>query len=154
MVEGRFVVGGNGLKDTAFIRSMVFTEEQGVDPSIEQDPYDQFAHHLIVSEGDEAIGTGRIIYKDDEFLIGRIAVLPSERGKGYGDLIVRMLCARAFEIGAQTVVVHAQVQVEAFYNKIGFKRISDVYQEAGIDHVTMVVDSEAFSKPCGGCSGC
>lgn len=154
MIEGKFFYGNEGLKTGAYIRSMVFTEEQGVHPSIEQDIYDQFAQHLVVSDGIDLVGTGRLIYKDEKFLIGRIAVLPSARGNGYGDLIVRMLCTRAFDIGAKEVVVHSQIQVEDFYSKIGFKTISDVYQEAGIDHVTMVIEPSSFLHPCDSCSSC
>ena len=152
MIEGSFIIGSQGLIETGYIRSMVFTDEQGVDPAIERDAYDDFAHHLIVKDGDETVGTGRLIYKDGEYLIGRIAVLPALRGQKYGDLIVRMLCTRAFAIKASTVTVHAQTQVEAFYTKIGFKRVSEIYQEAGIDHVTMTIDEASFMKPCN-CQG-
>lgn len=152
MIEGNFVVGTKGLEHTGYIRSSVFTDEQGVAPSIERDVYDDFAHHLIIKDDEETVGTGRMIYKDNQYLIGRIAVLPAFRGLKYGDLIVRMLCTRAFTLKAPKVVVHAQVQVESFYSKIGFKRISDVYEEAGIEHVTMTIDEATFIKPCS-CQG-
>ena len=153
MIEGKFVLGTKGLEETAFIRSIVFTEEQGVPPNIEQDVYDAFAHHLIVKDGEETVGTGRLIYKDNQYLIGRIAVLPGFRGNRLGDLIVRMLCARAFDLKADEVIVHSQVQVADFYRKIGFKGISDVYKEANIDHITMVIDEKTLTNPCG-CNGC
>lgn len=154
MIEGHFVIGIKALEECGMIRSLVFTEEQGVDPSIERDYYDHFAHHLIVKDGDQVIGTGRLILKDDQFIIGRIAVLPEERGQRIGDLIVRMLCARAFDMGAETITVHSQVQVMNFYKRIGFKTVSDVYQEANIDHVTMEAREKDLSHPCGSCNGC
>lgn len=152
MIEGNFVIGTKGLEDTGYIRSLVFTGEQGVEASIERDAYDDFAHHLIIKDGNDIVGTGRLIYKDEQYLIGRIAVLKAFRGLKYGDLIVRMLCTRAFALKAPQVVVHAQVQVEAFYSRIGFKRTSDVYLEAGIEHVTMTIDEATFTKPCS-CNG-
>lgn len=148
MIDGEFIVGSKGLEVTGYIRSRVFTGEQSVEPTIEQDAYDHFAHHLMVKDGHEEVGVGRLIYKDGQYLIGRIAVVKEARGNHYGDLIVRMLCTRAFSIGAQVVTVHAQTQVEEFYSKIGFKTISDVYQEANIDHVTMEVTEKAFTHPC------
>ena len=154
MIDGEFIVGTKGLDATGYIRNIVFTGEQGVEPSIEQDAYDHFAHHLIVKDGKEAVGVGRLIFKDELYLIGRIAVMKEARGQHYGDLIVRMLCSRAFSIGAEVVTVHAQTQVEDFYKKIGFTTISDVYQEANIDHVTMEVTEKKFTHPCSGCDQC
>ncbi len=148
MIDGEFIVGSKGLDATGYIRSIVFTGEQGVEPTIEQDAYDHFAHHLIVKDGNEKVGVGRLIYKDGQYLIGRIAVVKEARGKNYGDLIVRMLCTRAFSVGAEVVIVHAQIQVEDFYSKIGFTVISDVYKEANIDHVTMEVTEQKFTHPC------
>lgn len=154
MIDGEFIVGSKGLDATAYIRSVVFTDEQGVEPTIEQDVYDHFAHHLVVKEEDKKVGVGRLIYKDGQYLIGRIAVMKEARGQHFGDLIVRMLCSRAFSIGAKLVTVHAQTQVEEFYKKIGFTTISEIYQEAEIDHVTMELTEEAFSHPCSGCKQC
>lgn len=154
MIDGEFIVGTKGLDLTGYIRTSVFTGEQGVDPAIEQDAYDHFAHHLIVKDGGEKVGVGRLIYKDGQYLIGRIAVIKEARGKHYGDLIVRMLCTRAFSIGAKVVTVHAQTQVEDFYKKIGFIRVSEVYQEASIDHVTMEITEKTFTHPCSCGDGC
>lgn len=154
MIQGEFMMGTAGKEASAYVRHRVFVEEQGVDPAIEQDAYDHFAHHLIVKDGGEMVGTGRLIYNDGAYLIGRIAVLKSERGNRIGDLIVRMLCDRAFHIGAEVVTLHAQTHVEAFYAKIGFVTVSEVYQEAGIDHVTMTINEKQLAHDCGGCDGC
>lgn len=154
MIEGHFTIGTKGLEETGFLRSMVFTEGQGVDPSIERDMYDHFAHHLVVKDGHEVVATGRLIYKNDEFLIGRIAVDEQMRGQKLGDLVVRMLCERAFNLGAKEVVVHSQTQVKDFYGKVGFLTVGGVYQEADIDHVTMILKKEAFGHPCESCGGC
>ena len=156
MVEGKFILGKEGLATAAYIRSTVFSEELGVAPEVEQDVYDQFAHHLVISDGVDLVGTGRLIIKDGEFLIGRIAVLPSARGNRYGDLIVRMLLARAFDIGAEEVVVHSQPQVESFYKTIGFEPKGETFTEIGLPHKAMTITEKKFRTPCqcgeGGCS--
>lgn len=154
MIEGRFEMGAKGLKETAYMRSMVFTEELGMAAEVEQDAYDNFAYHLIVEDGGDKVGTGRLIYKDGEYLIGRIAVPEAGRGNGYGDLIVRMLCDKAFSLGADEVVIHSQPHVVDFYKRIGFVEKGEFYKEAGLDHITMKVTQKSFSHPCSGCGGC
>lgn len=148
MIEAVFEIGPKAFDKIRPIRYKVFTVGQGVAENIEQDSYDYFAHHVIVSEGGKAIATGRLIFKDGEFLIGRIAVLELERGKNYGDLVVRMLVDRAFTYGALEVVVHAQLQVAEFYKKIGFHKYGIIYKEASIEHISMSVKQEDLISPC------
>lgn len=154
MVKGKFVVGIEGLDETANLRYEVFTGDLKMPASIEKDNYDHFAHHLIVEDGGQIAATGRLILKDDEYLIGRIAVDKAFRGKQLGDLVVRMLVDRAFSIGAEEVVVHSMTPVIGFYEKIGFKAVSEPFTEATLEHVKMVIDKEAMSHPCQGCGGC
>lgn len=151
MIQGKFIVGLEGLKETGFIRYQVFTEDQGVPPEEEQDFYDHFAHHLLVLEGDEPVGTGRLIIKDGAFLIGRIAVLPSFRGKGYGEFVVRVLVDRAFLIGAKSVEVHSQLHAVKFYEKLGFEAYGAPYIESGIEHVSMKIQPGQMTSDCGHC---
>lgn len=151
MIDGRFIVGIEGLKETGFIRFQVFTEDQGVDPKVEQDIYDHFAHHLIIKDNGNPVGTGRLILKDKQCLIGRIAVLPNERGKQYGDLIVRMLIDRVFSMGCHEVHVHSQIHAIGFYEKIGFVKKGESYMESGIEHISMVLTPESLNQGCQGC---
>lgn len=154
MIRGEFMMGTAGRDATAYLRTRVFTGELNFDPGVEQDVYDHFGHHLIVKDGQEMIGSGRLIYKDHDYLIGRIAVEPEARGQKIGDLIVRMLCDRAFNIGAETVTVHALVDVVPFYEKIGFKKTSDVFQEGNLDHVSLTINEKQLAHDCGSCGAC
>jgi len=148
MIEAKYIYGHEALKLCGGIRYEVFTEEQGVDIRHERDLYDYFAHHVVVMEGDQPVATGRLIFTNGIFLLGRIAVLKQHRGKNYGDLVVRMLIDRAFSIGANEVEVHAQLSVQGFYEGIGFMPIGEPFYEAGIEHITMVVDQESLQKRC------
>lgn len=155
MISGEFVVGIEGLEQTGVLRNEVFTGELGMPISFEKDVYDHFAHHLVVSDGSNMVATGRLIIKDGEFLIGRIAVEKEARGNQYGDLVVRMLVDRAFHLlGAKSVVVHSMMPVRDFYSGIGFKVVGEPYTEATIEHITMVVRPEDLNSGCGGCKGC
>ncbi|MCF8020215.1 MAG: GNAT family N-acetyltransferase [Vallitaleaceae bacterium] len=148
MIEARYVFGKEALELCGSIRYEVFTEEQGVDVQHERDLYDHFGHHVVVMEGDIAVATGRLIYANEIFLLGRIAVLKNHRGKNYGDLVVRMLIDRAFNIGAEEVEVHAQLPVQGFYESIGFIPIGETFYEAGIEHIRMIIDQNSLHKSC------
>ncbi|PKM57618.1 MAG: GNAT family N-acetyltransferase [Firmicutes bacterium HGW-Firmicutes-3] len=148
MIEARYIYGNEALQLCGGIRYEVFTKEQGVDIQHERDFYDYFAHHVVVMEGDLPVATGRLIFTNEVFLLGRIAVLKNYRRKNYGDLVVRMLIDRAFSIGATEVEVHAQLSVQGFYEGIGFISIGEPFFEAGIEHITMVVDQNSLQKSC------
>ena len=74
------------------VRRAVFIDEQGVSEALELDADDhQYTHALAVSDGGDAIATGRLAGAQ----IGRMAVLESWRGRGVGAAILRCLIAAA-----------------------------------------------------------
>jgi len=148
MIVAEIRHGSLGLKEQYAIRTAVFTYEQGISEEIDHDLFDKISDHVILYEDNLAVGTGRIIFKDSTWLIGRIAVLKSHRGKHYGDLIVRKLVDCGLKKGYNQIVVHSQVQVLEFYRKIGFVEFGDIYLEAGIEHKSMYINEENFYKQC------
>lgn len=152
MIKGEFLVGIDGLKETGMIRDKVFIEEQKVDPIIEHDLYDYFAHHLIIKDNDIPVATGRLIIQDNNLLIGRIAVIKEKRGNRLGDLVVRMLVDRGFKYGEDTIFVHAQTNSQVFYEKVGFKVFGETYIEAEIEHISMILSKKDFTDS--GCKNC
>lgn len=142
MIQTKWFQGRDGIKESAPIRLKVFVEEQGVPEEIEMDENDEFADHVVIYENSHPVATGRVIHLNGQFLIGRVAVLKDYRGKGYGDLGVRMLVRKAFDQGASEVHLHAQVKVQRFYEKIGFMPYGRTYQEAGIEHINMIMKED------------
>jgi predicted GNAT family N-acyltransferase len=45
-------------------------------------------------------------------------------------------------MGGERQIVHAQVRARGFYEKMGFIAEGDVYQDAGIPHITMVHEGD------------
>jgi len=144
MISTELILGINeaNLTEIRAIRNTVFCEEQQIDPAIEQDAYDSSAIHILASFAGKPAATGRLLITADEFIIGRVAVLPEFRGKRLGDLVVRLLIRTAFDMGAEQQVVHAQLPVRGFYEKLGFIARGDIYEEAGIPHITMVHEGD------------
>ncbi|WP_422821871.1 GNAT family N-acetyltransferase [Thermoclostridium stercorarium] len=119
------------------IRVEVFVKEQNVPEEIELDEFDKTAVHVVAYRDDEPVGCGRVFMEGDYARIGRVAVLKKERKKGTGRLICEELIRIGKEKGAKKFVLDAQVQAIGFYQKLGFAVKSDVFIEAGIEHVRM-----------------
>lgn len=117
------------------LRTKVFVLEQGVDKNIEWDGRDHLCQHVIAySTASEPVGTGRILPSGH---IGRIAVLPSWRGKGVGSAILESLISIARNTDADKVYLNSQVRAINFYRRYDFIAEGPVFMEAGIPHQRM-----------------
>jgi predicted GNAT family N-acyltransferase len=138
MVTTAWFFGGHGLSDAHAIRRRVFIEEQNIAEDVEMDGTDASCIHLVVYDEAEApVATGRIHIYDGEFSIGRVAVLPGHRGKRYGLFVMQVLIHACYTMGGERQVVRAQVPVRGFYEKLGFTAFGEVFEEAGIPHISM-----------------
>lgn len=116
------------------IRQEVFIKEQNVPENIEIDGLDSKAKHVLVFDGEKVIGTGRVL---PDGHIGRIAVKKQYRGKGIGNIIMKVLINTAEDLQLSEVWLSSQYYAKDFYKKLGFTETSNIYQEAGIDHIKM-----------------
>jgi Predicted acyltransferase len=148
LVEGKFLSYNDDLTDAFEIRKQVFQLEQGVKEEEEFDDLDKEAVHVVIYIQQKAVATGRLLFDGDTFRIGRVAVLQEERGKQYGDFVVRMLMDRAFNSGAKEIFISAQIQTKGFYEKIGFQQDGEEFIEAGIRHIPMKIEQNHVCKGC------
>lgn len=121
------------------LRMDVFVKEQGVPAEMEMDAFDPICRHVVVSNClDHAVGTGRLITEGPGVArIGRMAVARELRGSRVGRQVLDALIAAARARGDKEAVLHAQVHAQNFYGRAGFVPEGEVYDEAGIDHITM-----------------
>jgi predicted GNAT family N-acyltransferase/predicted GNAT family acetyltransferase len=120
------------------LRHEVVVLGQGVPVELEQDPRDDTAEHAVALRGGELVGTGRLLLGEDGTgTVGRMAVAAGARRTGIGAALLRRLEDRAVELGLREFELHAQVHAQDFYARAGYRRTSEIYLEAGIEHVTM-----------------
>lgn len=124
--------------DLRRIREAVFINEQQVPPELEWDSDDAEAVHFLAYEGDFPIGTARLL---PDGHIGRVSVLKDWRGLKVGDALMNAAVSEAEKRGLKQQMLSAQVHASAFYERLGFKIVSEEFLEAGIPHVDMVRDS-------------
>jgi predicted GNAT family N-acyltransferase len=116
------------------IRREVFIREQGIPESEEWDGEDADCIHVLATLNREPVGTGRL---NRAGKIGRIAVMSGTRGRGIGTRILRCLILEARRHGIREPFLHAQVQAVPFYERLGFSREGEEFDEAGIPHLRM-----------------
>lgn len=116
------------------IRRAVFIQEQQIPAKDEWDAEDRGSVHVLARLNRDPVGTGRL---NTAGKIGRIAVIARLRGQGIGTQILMRLLEEARRQGIREPYLHAQVQAVSFYEKLGFSREGDVFDEAGIPHVRM-----------------
>ena len=140
-VTVRLADSASTVEDGFTVRRDVFIREQGVDEAEEMDGRDDEATHFVAYDDGDPVGTARV--RTPEPGVGkveRVAVLADYRQSGVGRSIMDRVEEWARGRGLETLKLHAQTRVEAFYEKLGYETTSDVFQEAGIDHVAMVKD--------------
>jgi predicted GNAT family N-acyltransferase len=120
------------------LRHEVFVVEQHVPIELEIDEFDQEAMHFFALQGDQIVGTLRILAEDDHVKIGRVAVKKDHRKLGIGRKIMETAMNYIQNSGYTTIVLGAQLEVVPFYQKLGFVEEGEIFDDAGIDHIMMV----------------
>tara|TARA_Y100001970_G_scaffold240705_1_gene303661 strand:- start:5590 stop:6024 length:435 start_codon:yes stop_codon:yes gene_type:complete len=128
--------------DCVFLRNIrirVFVIEQQIPWQWEFDYYDKIAIHILVKDQDKIIGTGRLFpyLGNDDYKLGRIAVLKEYRGNGIGTKILKHLELIARDKKVNQITLEAQSDKLNFYLKENYIIEGDKYVMDGIYHNLM-----------------
>ncbi len=120
------------------VRSQVFVVEQNcVYQDLDGD--DQRSIHLWLTQDDKVVALARVCPAGThltEISIGR--VITTERGKGYGRIIMQKAIHAAVEhFHARRIDIEAQLYAKGFYESVGFRQSSDSFMLDGIPHIRM-----------------
>lgn len=135
----------NELYDIVKVRYEVFVCDQKITSENDFDDKDKECYHLTVYYKDTLVGYCRILkagmsYKEPS--IGRVLVLKDYRRNNIAqEMMKRAVDFIINELGEDKITLSAQLYVKGLYESIGFKVISDIYEEAEIPHIKM-----SFSK--------
>ncbi|MEP6954657.1 MAG: GNAT family N-acetyltransferase [Solirubrobacteraceae bacterium] len=137
MIEVRAAAGTAEVWAALDLRREVFVDEQGVAIEEDRDGRDDAALHLVALDGGELVGTCRLLLDGDWVKLGRMVVKATARSRGIAGLLLADADARARDLGATTIVLGAQLTATGVYERGGYERYGDVFDDAGIDHVMM-----------------
>ena len=126
------------------IRQKVFVQEQGVPPEREIDGHDEGASHYLALLGNAPIGTARSRpLEDGSVKIERVSIIKELRGYGWGHILMEKILRQVLKQGHHKALIHAQVAVAPFYERLNFTAVGSEFIEAGIKHIEMVASIEA-----------
>lgn len=124
--------------DAICVRRRVFVEEQRVPMELEIDEYEDEATHFVAYIDGEPVGTARLRWKDHlTAKAERVAVMKPYRGNGIGKLLMQALEEEARRKNATSIQLHAQIQAQQFYERLGYKAYGDLFFDADIEHIAM-----------------
>ncbi len=134
--------------DIVKLRIDVFVVEQNC-PYPELDGLDLDALHVVgIDAHHRPVAYCRILppQKDGLPHIGRVVVDKAHRGSGLGkELMLEALRSVDRHYGSPRSAVAAQAYLQAFYEALGYRVISDVYPWDGIPHIEMVRDESVLT---------
>jgi predicted GNAT family N-acyltransferase len=134
----RLARGPDELAAAQRLRIRVFVDEQGVSETGELDGLDEEAFHLVAMDGGEAVATDRVRMLDGDAKLERMAVDREFRGRGLGLALIAATEEEARRLGAERVVLNAQVRARGFYERAGYAQTSEeIFLDEGIEHVRM-----------------
>ena len=100
------------------------------------DGVDYDALHCFIERDGRVCAYLRAYKSDEGVKIGRVLTIPHGEGLGR-ELMTEAMPKIKEAFGCEGIILHSQIQAEGFYEKLGFKRVGDVFLEEGIEHVTM-----------------
>ena len=132
----KFTFDNSELMEIAHqIRHVVFVIGQNCPEELEWE-YEEESTHFLVLDNGESVATARHRKTEKGYKLERFAVLESEREKGYGKIVLKAILDDLSDFKG-LIYMHAQKQVLPFYEKLGFKKEGEEFEEAGIMHFKM-----------------
>ncbi len=132
------------LYEIGKVRQEVFVVEQNC-PYLDFDEKDLKSLHIYLKDrdSDKIVCYARVLAPGlsyDTASIGRVMVLSDYRKHGYARKLV-LECINSVKniLKENEITIGAQFYLKDFYSSIGFKVISDVYDEDGIPHIDMYI---------------
>ena len=129
--------------DAAFtIREKVFVEGQGVPATLENDLHDRTdaRHYLARADDGTPAGAARWRETDNGVKLERFAVLDGFRNQQIGAALLHAVLADVqAELPDAEVYLNAQLRAVPFYERHGFRKEGEQFEEANIQHYRMVL---------------
>ena len=122
-------------------RSQIFILEQNMHCQ-DMDGIDFEARHFFLEENGKILAYLRAFYTDDSKSVVKIGrVLSTAHGVGLGaDIMKRAIADIKKNMKCQILSLNSQKSAIGFYEKLGFKTVSDEFLEEGVIHLKMQLE--------------
>ena len=143
MVRGKWFPMGSDISEALHIRSEVF--------GLGEETLDSAAQQVVVYREGRPVGSARLYWADGAFRLDRLGVLPEERNKGFGDLLIRLLLFKALTHNASLIALDTPAETRGFFAKYGFQ---DDGEQAGLIRMHILGENVQLSHCGGNCANC
>ena len=128
------------LYEILLLRAEVFVVEQKCVYN-DLDNLDQKGMHIIGIQNSKIVAYARLLPADTRYKapsIGRVVVDPEIRNQSAGGRLMEFAKDQLIQKwNPEAIQISAQKHLEAFYGRLGFHTISEMYLEDGIPHIKM-----------------
>jgi len=122
------------------LRNEVFVVEQNC-VFQDADDHDQLSYHICGWQDEKLAAYARLIPAGEIYAqpsIGRVATAGFARRQKLGrELMENAISFSHKTFNGMDIVIGAQIYLRSFYESFGFKKISAIYLEDGIEHIKM-----------------
>ncbi|HEY8388813.1 MAG TPA: GNAT family N-acetyltransferase [Parasegetibacter sp.] len=92
-------------------------------------------------EDEEMLGCCMLVKENPQIIrLRQMAVQNNLQGKGIGASLMHFAEDLCRDLGARKIIMHARATAVGFYEKLGYKVVSDVFEEVSIPHYIMEKD--------------
>lgn len=125
------------------LRNEVFVVEQNCVYQ-DADGKDAASRHLMGWDENNLVAYCRLLPPGlafEEASIGRVVSSPRYRKIGCGKEMMNVAIEKTLiQFNTKKIRIGAQLYLKNFYGSLGFKQVSDVYLEDGIEHIEMLLE--------------
>lgn len=129
------------LEPIGYDMAMLEAEIPGAEEKLEH-----FVAIVDHPQGERVVGIVCLLAHYPDQGVGKLmqmAVDPQRQREGIGRRLVVELEKRAFGgLGLETLFCHSRYDAVGFYETLGWKVVSDMFMEAGVEHYKMVIEGE------------
>lgn len=125
------------------LRHQVFVLEQGIVAETDQDGQDRMALHLGAWRGGELAGVLRLLPEEQGqglLRLGRLAVLPGQRGQGVASELLTQARKQALRRGADKLTASVQKDNVPLFARLGWTEQGQPFAVHGWEHQEMTLE--------------
>lgn len=116
------------------------------------DSFDEKSIHLIIYDAGVPVGCGSIYFDSASYHIAHMAVKPEMQRQYIGDLMIRLLMVKSFNMMAEKITIETPIEAKEFFKKYGFRTVesNEKTEKMEVTPQTLIMNSK-----CGhDCSNC
>ena len=129
--------GSPAYWDTVALRDLILRKPLGLTFSAEELAAEKDSHHVACHRGERLVGCLVLRPRGDDVQMRQVAVACELQGQGIGQAMVKYSETLARQLGFRRMILHARETAVHFYEKLGYSRVGDQFEEVTLPHWAM-----------------